>query len=138
MYPPDGKDLADSPYTGKSELEGSPGLAAASPKDGNEYNTPNDVGAGGGKYRGVSTLSQAPTAVGSPAMGNANDPKPELAASDSTRQSPRSNLGSSPAELPGSPTVGQAGDGQGEARTAELHEGNAYKPYRPSGLGLTE
>ena len=118
MYGPDGKDLADSPYTGKSELEGSPGVGKNPPgtpgnANGNGYDTPHDVGAGG-----------------------VRDSKSELAASSSTAvRSPRSRL----SEMQGSPTTG---DAESEEHPAELQgndgPGNTYKAYRPPGLGLTQ
>ncbi|KAL6721382.1 hypothetical protein ACLMJK_000485 [Lecanora helva] len=118
MYGADGKDLVDSPYTGKSELEGSPNpnlAAAGSPKgDGDGYHTPNDVGVSGAK-----------------------ESKSELAASNSTAaRSPRSRL----SELQGSPSIGEKMEGQGQP--AELQgndtQDSGYKPYRPPGLGLSE
>ena len=119
MYGNDAKDLVDSPYTGKSELEGSPNIPTVTPGtpgNGNKtgFHTPNDVGAGG-----------------------VRDSKSELAASNSTStKNTRSRL----SELQGSPTV--AHHDEAETQPAELQgneaQSNTYKPYRPSGLGLTE
>jgi len=121
MYGSDGKDLVDSPYTGKSELEGSPNMSKIPPGTpgdgtGDGYHTPNDVGVGG-----------------------LRDPRSELAASNSTAaRTPRSRL----SELQGSPPTVHETDA--EAQAAELpgnetqSKSNRYKPYRPPGLGLTE
>lgn len=96
----------------------------------NGYHTPDDVRAGGGNYRGVSGISQAATVVASPTVEDAAHPRSELATSHSTRKTPGSPP--SPAELPGSPTVGQAREAEGQKANY------GYKPYRPSGLGLTQ
>lgn len=124
----DAKDLVDSPYTGKSELEGSPKIMQSN-GDGNGYHTPDDVGAGGATYRGVSGISNQTTAVGSPAVGTFRDSK-ELAASPTTARSRRS-------ELPGSGMVRDAVEGGGQQQPAEL-PGTTYRPYRPPGLGVTQ
>lgn len=129
MYGDDNKDLVDSPYTGKSELEGSPNMSvipSPTPRNanvnGNGYHTPDDVGQGGAVYRGV-------PAVGG---GGAKQSR-ELAASPSTARTPRSRR----SELPGDDAVT---DAVGEAgQPAELPASAAYKPYRPpgaSGLGV--
>ena len=116
MYGSDGKDLVDSPYTGKSELEGSPNpnfAAVGPPGNGKDYHAPNDVG-----------------------VADTKTSKSELAASNSTAgRTPKSAL----SELQGSPSVGETAE-EGE-HPAELQgsdtQGNGYKPYRPSGLGLS-
>ena len=116
MYGNNGKDLTDSPYTGKSELEGSPNpITPVTPVIGDkkDYHTPSDVGPRG-----------------------APGPKSELAASNSTMRSPRSRL----SEMYGSPTTSETPETEGQP--AELHgnetQENTYKPYRPPGLGLTQ
>lgn len=130
MYGDDNKDLVDSPYTGKTELEGSPPMANVPPNNGhgNGYHTPDDVGQGGSTYRGVATISGSPT-VG----GKGDRDSKELAASLSTMRSPQSRR----SELPGDSAVR---DAVGEAgQPAELPAGASYRPYRPhgeSGLGV--
>ena len=119
MYGNDPKDLNDSPYTGKSELEGSPNIMQpGTPGKGevNGYHTPSDVGAAGAR----------------------ESSKSELAASNSTMRSPKSRL----SELQGSPSIATSADEEVQ-QPAELHggetqQGTNYKPYRPPGLGLTE
>ena len=124
MYGDDQKDLTDSPYTGKSELEGSPNTAIGSPGSlrvgkGDGYNTPDDVG--GRSYRGVS-------GVPSPVVNEFRNSQ-ELSASPSTTAK---SAPSRRSELPADAAV----DVGGQDSPAEL-PGNTYKPYRPSGLGVT-
>ncbi len=129
MYGDDNKDLVDSPYTGKSELEGSPNMSVIPPRTPtntnghiNGYHTPDDVGQGGAAYRGV-------PAVGG---GGARQSK-ELAASPSTTRTPASRR----SELPGDDAVRDAVGAAGQP--AELPASGSYKPYRPpgaSGLGV--
>lgn len=126
MYGDDNKDLVDSPYTGKSELEGSPNmssLAAGSPGKVNGYQTPDDVGQGIRTYRGVPMQGEA----------GIDHSKGELAASPSTTRTWQPGR----SELPGNDAarnaVGEAG------QPAELPAGGAYKAYKPpraSGLGV--
>lgn len=127
MYGEDNKDLVDSPYTGKSELEGSPNMSVLSPgspvvANPNGYHTPDDVGQGGAAYRGVPPVGG----------GGARQSK-ELAASPSTVRSPTSRRSELPGDDAVRDVVGEAG------RPAELPAGAAYKPYKPpgaSGLGM--
>lgn len=126
MYGDDNKDLVDSPYTGKSELEGSPNMsvaAAGSPRKVNGYQTPDDVGQGVRTYRGVPMEGET----------GIDHSKGELAASPSTARTPQPGR----SELPGTDAARTAVGKVGQP--AELPAGSAYKAYKPpreSGLGM--
>lgn len=131
MYGEDAKDFADSPYTGKSELEGSPNMAVVPPaarRNGNEndYHTPGDVGIGAGTYRGVSGMA-------SPAVRKIRE-------SHEPTASPSSVVITPPSGMP-EPQINNAwkDDTERVKPPVELPAMTCctYKPYRPPGLGVT-